>query len=181
MYRANLQGRSADGERGIWTLAPLLTTYSLSRGAPSTSWVFLQKPYRTNYMSKVILEAERMGFEPMCPEGQTVFKTASLWPLRYLSVSNSLFPAFCFMHLAEVYQLVAVCWTQEIYYQTIPVVSNKILSNFYSRFTFFTVNVQFSALPRALILSVSFYEMSLFPKSILYLRFRLHPSSLLLH
>ena len=30
------------GERGIWTLAPLLTTYSLSRGAPSASWVFLQ-------------------------------------------------------------------------------------------------------------------------------------------
>ena len=26
-----------------------------------------------------------MGFEPMCPFGQTVFKTASLWPLRYLS------------------------------------------------------------------------------------------------
>ena len=31
----------ASGERGIWTLAPLLTTYSLSRGAPSASWVFL--------------------------------------------------------------------------------------------------------------------------------------------
>ena len=31
-----------NGERGIWTLAPLLTTYSLSRGAPSASWVFLQ-------------------------------------------------------------------------------------------------------------------------------------------
>ena len=31
------------GERGIWTLAPVLPTYSLSRGAPSASWVFLQK------------------------------------------------------------------------------------------------------------------------------------------
>ena len=30
------------GERGIWTLAPVLPTYSLSRGAPSTSWVLLQ-------------------------------------------------------------------------------------------------------------------------------------------
>ena len=29
------------GEGGIWTLAPLLTTYSLSRGAPSTTWVLL--------------------------------------------------------------------------------------------------------------------------------------------
>ena len=38
--------------------------------------------------------AERMGFEPMCPLGQTVFKTASLWPLRYLSVSVLLFCTF---------------------------------------------------------------------------------------
>ena len=30
--------------------------------------------------------AEKMGFEPMRPFGQTVFKTASLWPLRYFSV-----------------------------------------------------------------------------------------------
>ena len=28
---------------------------------------------------------ERVGFEPTRPCGQTVFKTASLWPLRYLS------------------------------------------------------------------------------------------------
>ena len=31
------------------------------------------------------LSAERVGFEPTRPFGQTVFKTASLWPLRYLS------------------------------------------------------------------------------------------------
>ena len=30
-----------NGEEGIWTLAPLLTTYSLSRRAPSASWVLL--------------------------------------------------------------------------------------------------------------------------------------------
>ena len=30
--------------------------------------------------------AERVGFEPTRPCGQTVFKTASLWPLRYLSI-----------------------------------------------------------------------------------------------
>ena len=34
----------SNGERGIWTLAPLLTPYSLSRGAPSTTWVLLQMP-----------------------------------------------------------------------------------------------------------------------------------------
>ena len=31
------------GERGIWTLAPGLPTYTLSRGASSASWVFLLK------------------------------------------------------------------------------------------------------------------------------------------
>ena len=33
-----------NGEGGIWTLAPLLTAYSLSRGAPSATWVLLQMP-----------------------------------------------------------------------------------------------------------------------------------------
>ena len=37
---------SPNGEGGIWTLAPLLTTYSLSRGAPSATWVLLQMPDR---------------------------------------------------------------------------------------------------------------------------------------
>ena len=32
---------SPNGEGGIWTLAPLLTTCTLSRGVPSTSWVLL--------------------------------------------------------------------------------------------------------------------------------------------
>ena len=34
--------KTSNGEGGIWTLAPLLTTYSLSRGAPSATWVLLQ-------------------------------------------------------------------------------------------------------------------------------------------
>ena len=63
---------SINAEGGIWTLAPLLTTYSLSRGAPSASLGTSPR-------------AERVGFEPTRPFGQTVFKTASLWPLRYLS------------------------------------------------------------------------------------------------
>ena len=85
-----------NGEGGIWTLAPLLTTYSLSRGAPSASlgtspntarscaWhddVYKKLP--ANRL--VVFQAERVGFEPTRPLGQTVFKTASLWPLRYLS------------------------------------------------------------------------------------------------
>ena len=75
-----------NGEGGIWTLAPLLTTYSLSRGAPSAAWVLLQNAWNHFYIyCRHTQQAERMGFEPMRPFGQTVFKTASLWPLRYLS------------------------------------------------------------------------------------------------
>ncbi len=33
----------------------------------------------------ILFQTERVGFEPTRPFGQTVFKTASLWPLRYLS------------------------------------------------------------------------------------------------
>ena len=33
---------------------------------------------------------ERVGFEPTRPCGQTVFKTASLWPLRYLSIIDKI-------------------------------------------------------------------------------------------
>ena len=34
-----------NGEGGIWTLAPLLTACTLSRGVPSTSWVLLQNSW----------------------------------------------------------------------------------------------------------------------------------------
>ena len=34
-------------------------------------------------------KAQGVGFEPTRPCGQTVFKTASLWPLRYLSNCNA--------------------------------------------------------------------------------------------
>ena len=80
----------SNGEGGIWTLAPLLTTCTLSRGVPSASWVLLHNkltiqaiklPAEINPLSPT----ERVGFEPTRPCGQTVFKTASLWPLRYLS------------------------------------------------------------------------------------------------
>ena len=84
-----------NGEGGIWTLAPLLTTCTLSRGVPSTSWVLLQVESNIHYILKPIGSSsqtlnsltERVGFEPTRPCGQTVFKTASLWPLRYLSMN----------------------------------------------------------------------------------------------
>ena len=108
--------KTQNGEGGIWTLAPLLTTYSLSRGAPSASLgtspncprcflLFTRSVihYITSFsiLSSIILtfftsfssarRTERVGFEPTRPCGQTVFKTASLWPLRYLSLCNSAF------------------------------------------------------------------------------------------
>ena len=84
-------GQTMNGEGGIWTLAPLLTTYSLSRGAPSATWVLLQG------LTSWILSwwTERVGFEPTRPCGQTVFKTASLWPLRYLSITYSVVVVLC--------------------------------------------------------------------------------------
>ena len=66
------------------------STYSLSRGAPSPAWVRLHvKLCSCRSISCPLFPqknlAERVGFEPTRPFGQTVFKTASLWPLRYLS------------------------------------------------------------------------------------------------
>ena len=95
--------KTSNGEGGIWTLAPLLTTYSLSRGAPSASlgtspnrpttlhftnealFIITHRPCFVKHFFIFLQEAERVGFEPTRPCGQTVFKTASLWPLRYLS------------------------------------------------------------------------------------------------
>ena len=44
-----------------------------------------------DWLSTSIQLTERVGFEPTRPCGQTVFKTASLWPLRYLSICLLLF------------------------------------------------------------------------------------------
>ena len=43
----------------------------------------------THLSGSAVQSAERVGFEPTRPCGQTVFKTASLWPLRYLSKAFS--------------------------------------------------------------------------------------------
>ena len=43
----------------------------------------------THLSGSAVQLAERVGFEPTRPCGQTVFKTASLWPLRYLSKALS--------------------------------------------------------------------------------------------
>ena len=46
--------RNAEG--GIWTLAPLLTTYSLSRGAPSTTWVLLHWLTHILLFCKIVIQ-----------------------------------------------------------------------------------------------------------------------------
>ena len=54
-FSSNQLFMKKSGERGIWTLAPLLTTYSLSRGAPSATWVFLQNACPWQFYKIVVL------------------------------------------------------------------------------------------------------------------------------
>ena len=126
------------GEGGIWTLAPLLTTYSLSRGAPSASLgtspncptqsllIFSEAFYIISRCFSFVKNffhlfsfstAERVGFEPTRPCGQTVFKTASLWPLRYLSI----YTFQCSPRL---------CQTQDVFYHQIFLLSIQIFTFF---------------------------------------------------
>ena len=73
-----------NGEGGIWTLAPLLTTYSLSRGAPSASWVLLQVSItdwifcKLNCMIEEIRKRRRWDSNPRPLSESLVFKTSSL-------------------------------------------------------------------------------------------------------
>ena len=62
--------KTTNGEGGIWTLAPLLTTYSLSRGAPSASWVLLQTKlnrYIFNYLFRIFPERAEGGIRTHAP------------------------------------------------------------------------------------------------------------------
>ena len=115
-----------NGEGGIWTLAPLLTTCTLSRGVPSailgTSpcadshlpiWQSRDCIWRipsTAMLRKTICWnlTERVGFEPTRPFGQTVFKTASLWPLRYLSGSFGSSFELAALHQRKMYSIRAL-------------------------------------------------------------------------
>ena len=72
--------------------------------------------------------AERMGFEPMRPWRQTVFKTASLWPLRYPCMSQLILNCL----------VVCTCSAQDLYYHQCYNMST-LISNF---FTFFCVSLK---------------------------------------
>ena len=118
--------KTSNGEGGIWTLAPLLTTCTLSRGVPSailgTSpcadshlpiWQSHDCIWRipsTAMLRKTICWnlTERVGFEPTRPFGQTVFKTASLWPLRYLSGSFGSSFELAALHQRKMYSIRAL-------------------------------------------------------------------------
>ena len=58
-----------NGEGGIWTLAPLLTTYSLSRGAPSAS----------------------LGTSPNCPTQSLLFFRSVLYYIALFFICQELF------------------------------------------------------------------------------------------
>ena len=83
-----------NGEEGIWTLAPLLTTYSLSRRAPSASWVLLHI-LNENFFQGIceptpsqlkLNDTEKVGFEPTVPFSITGFQDQLLKPLGHLSI-----------------------------------------------------------------------------------------------
>ena len=57
--------------------------YSLSRGAPSATWVLLQM-YGADFMKL----AEREGFEPPVPEDITGFQDQRHQPLGHLSIAQ---------------------------------------------------------------------------------------------
>ena len=65
------------GEGGVRTLAPLLTTYSLSRRAPSASWVLLQTMHNSH---SCCLNGKRRRWDsnPRSLSESLVFKTSSL-------------------------------------------------------------------------------------------------------
>ena len=67
-----------NGEGGIWTLAPLLTTYSLSRGAPSATWVLLQLNKIKIYNMVKYHKRRRWDSNPRPLSESPVFKTGSL-------------------------------------------------------------------------------------------------------
>ena len=71
-----------NGEGGIWTLAPLLTTYSLSRGAPSAAWVLLQIAKCINHIEGTLYTrySKRRVWDsnPRFLSESLVFKTSSL-------------------------------------------------------------------------------------------------------
>ena len=86
-----------NGERGIWTLAPLLTTYSLSRGAPSASWVLLQMQNKNHQISSMVSDAEG-GIRTHAPSRTNGFQdrlvmTTSI-PLRIFWAYSNIISAF---------------------------------------------------------------------------------------
>ena len=81
--RPQMRSLFRGGEGGIRTLAPVTPAYSLSRGAPSATWVLLH-----GYIAGVMLNymAEREGFEPPVPCGITGFQDQLHKPLGHLSI-----------------------------------------------------------------------------------------------
>ena len=75
---SNIFFNAWSGEGGIWTLAPLLTTYSLSRGAPSATWVLLQLNKIKIYNMVKYHKRRRWDSNPRPLSESPVFKTGSL-------------------------------------------------------------------------------------------------------
>ena len=81
----------SNGEGGIRTLAPLLTAYSLSRGAPSTAWVLLQ--YQALELSLYMKVSGERGIRTLAP-----FRTNGFQDRLVMTASISLQVVFVRRH-----------------------------------------------------------------------------------
>ena len=165
------------GEGGIWTLAPLLTTYSLSRGAPSATWVLLQEELIVKMLFLHL--TEKVGFEPTAPFGVTGFQDRLLKPLGHLSLLSAfelyhwlfiLSSTFLFFILLFLFYL-ALSQRQNIFYQSIFYLSTVFLTFFY----FFISISNFPYFSRTLDMFFSFKILYFFLFLILFLMFVMLP------
>ena len=90
-----------NAEGGIWTLARRKPSIPLAGAPLQPLGYFSICLIRRSVFSFV---TERVGFEPTRPFGQTVFKTASLWPLRYLSI----IPNHCRLAILSLFTVLAL-------------------------------------------------------------------------
>lgn len=94
----------------ISSLATIICCYSEPKEAFTCFGI--KKPSNKVYRW---FSAERMGFEPMRPWRQTVFKTAPLWPLRYLSIFHMFVSVSCLSYRRLCYNSIGNTFCQHIF------------------------------------------------------------------
>ena len=113
------------GEGGIWTLAPLSTAYSLSRGAPSTTWVLLLSLQTLDLLPMKLGERREWDSNP-CALADKRFSRPPRYDHFDISPCSYLLGA---VNLAQ--KICRCCQRHWLYYQ-----------NSFSMSTFFSNNLQ---------------------------------------